>query len=120
MLQNGFEFRATSSARRSWRRAVATVNRARAEAGRPLLPARLWRYQLRHSFGTGALRTKDLAATGHLLLHSDPRQTLRYVKAAIPDGARAIADRLTDLPVPSADKRKRVARGKKSATIRAK
>jgi site-specific recombinase XerD len=93
----------TSSVRRAWLRACHQVtkalieeNIARQQRGEPKIPLPVFPsspYSLRHTFITQTLRqSSNLAGTQYLAGHADPRQTLVYAQAAIPDEAdKAIA-----------------------------
>lgn len=95
----------------SFRRACRTVIAQQIAAGEPPLPHRVDAagriiplvrvYDLRHSWGTLALRvSKRREAVQHLMLHADARQTDRYTLAAIPEAvaeaAAAIGAALAD------------------------
>jgi integrase len=93
----------TPSAQRSWNIAKAKVVK-QLRAGTPKLEPQaratairllegMRPYDLRHSFGTQALRaSKDLKAVKELLMHGDIRTTERYVGGAVDDvAAGAIA-----------------------------
>jgi integrase len=57
------------------------------------LPPHFHAYDLRHAFGTEALkRTRDIHATAELMLHADIRTTLRYTEAAVSENARKAID----------------------------
>ena len=99
----------TSSVRQSWHRACVVVIQAQRAAGETPLPHRIETdatgaehirplvrpYDLRHSFGSRALAlTGNLAGVQRLLLHADPRQTLRYVQGAVPESAQQVIDAL--------------------------
>lgn len=92
----------TSALHASFLRACRTVIREQLAGGEEPLPHRVDEdgtivplvrpYDLRHTFGTAVLAaSNDLAATQHLLQHSTPTQTQRYVLRAVPQNAsRAI------------------------------
>lgn len=92
----------TSSVRRAWQRACRALrekqiaeNLQREARGEPPLPVVTITtpYDLRHTFITAALeQSSNIAGTQYLAMHSDPRQTLRYAKAAIPEEARKVIE----------------------------
>jgi site-specific recombinase XerD len=70
--------------RQSFKRACATVQAAYTEKGVDIDLARVRPYDLRHSYATALLAsTQDLRTTQRLMLHSDPRTTERYARAAV-------------------------------------
>lgn len=78
----------TSSVRRSWVRACKVYRQQH-----PDLPLNLTPYGLRHTFIAETLRaSQNLAGTQYLAMHSDPRQTLHYARAAIPEAAQQAID----------------------------
>lgn len=92
-----------SSVRRTWVRACHALRRQqraenvkrrlRREPPLPELPAGITPYDLRHTFIAYTLKhSKNIAGTQHLAMHSDPRQTLHYAEAAIPDVASHAAN----------------------------
>jgi integrase len=89
-----------SSMRMSFRRAVKAVKtqwvKDELESGtrRPWpLPENAHPYDLRHAFGSETLRrTGDLQATSELMLHSDIRTTMRYLRSAVSEQAQKGAD----------------------------
>lgn len=118
------------SMRASWRRACVKVIEAQLAAGERPIPHHrdpdgaivpdVRPYDLRHSFGTVALRrSANVAGVQHLLQHSTTKMTLVYGDAAIEPAAADVAALLHDLPaptlpaVPPTAKRKPVARTKR-------
>lgn len=91
----------TPSARASWHRACVKVieeqlanketplpHRLETKGGRIVIVPLVRPYDLRHSWATALLANSgNVAAVQHLLQHADPRQTIRYTKAAVPQGA---------------------------------
>ena len=93
----------------SWQRACRKVIAEQLAAGETPLPHRVLEdgtirplvrvYDLRHSFASQALASRgNLEAVKRLMLHSDARQTARYILAAVPaaaaETARALAEAL--------------------------
>lgn len=76
---------------KSWARAQAALNRARASATPPLPPVEPMRlYDLRHSWGAMAYRaTLSLEAVGDMMQHADRSTTRRYAMDAEEDVAAA-------------------------------
>jgi site-specific recombinase XerD len=70
--------------RQSFKRAYRTVQDAYQKRGVEIDLASVRPYDLRHSYATALLAsTHDLRTTQRLMLHSDPRTTERYARAAV-------------------------------------
>jgi integrase len=77
---------------RAAQRAENLTRVARGDAPLPVLP-HIYPYQLRHTFITHVLRrSKNLAGAQYLAMHADPRQTVLYGEAAVPQLAQQAID----------------------------